>query len=159
MSNDFQKELLSHAGILGMKWGVRRYQNKDGSLTKAGKKRYYEKESNYATGDPRSAEQRRKDDKLYGRASSYDIGSKMAAGQDRKKATRVAKGKQIVGTALAVYGLYQSAKVFQEVLGMTNDIAKQNKAKRSARNAILKLDPYSKDIIGDVIDGVFVSRR
>lgn len=31
---------LSHHGILGMKWGVRRFQNADGSLTDAGKKRY-----------------------------------------------------------------------------------------------------------------------
>lgn len=31
---------LTHYGIKGMKWGVRRYQNKDGSLTAAGKKRY-----------------------------------------------------------------------------------------------------------------------
>ena len=31
---------LYHSGIKGMKWGVRRYQNKDGSLTPAGKKRY-----------------------------------------------------------------------------------------------------------------------
>lgn len=30
---------LQHHGILGMKWGIRRYQNKDGSLTAAGKKR------------------------------------------------------------------------------------------------------------------------
>lgn len=31
---------LCHAGIKGMQWGVRRYQNKDGSLTELGKKRY-----------------------------------------------------------------------------------------------------------------------
>ena len=31
---------LYHHGVKGMKWGVRRYQNKDGSLTLAGKKRY-----------------------------------------------------------------------------------------------------------------------
>ena len=30
---------LYHWGIKGMKWGIRRYQNKDGSLTPAGKKR------------------------------------------------------------------------------------------------------------------------
>lgn len=31
---------LVHHGILGQKWGVRRYQNEDGSLTTAGKARY-----------------------------------------------------------------------------------------------------------------------
>lgn len=30
---------LCHYGVKGMKWGVRRYQNEDGSLTSLGKKR------------------------------------------------------------------------------------------------------------------------
>lgn len=34
------EEFLMHHGIKGMRWGVRRFQNKDGSLTPAGKKRY-----------------------------------------------------------------------------------------------------------------------
>lgn len=35
---------IQHHGILGQKWGVRRYQNSDGTLTEAGKKRYSFKE-------------------------------------------------------------------------------------------------------------------
>lgn len=43
---------LAHHGIEGQKWGVRRYQNEDGSLTEEGRKRYgYNK--NYSIEDAR----------------------------------------------------------------------------------------------------------
>lgn len=37
--NLFSDDYLEHHGIQGQKWGVRRFQNKDGSLTPAGRKR------------------------------------------------------------------------------------------------------------------------
>lgn len=38
---------LEHHGIKGMKWGIRRFQNEDGSYTQAGLKRYRYDENNY----------------------------------------------------------------------------------------------------------------
>lgn len=40
MQQDKHENTLCHYGVLGMRWGVRRYQNKDGSLTALGKKHY-----------------------------------------------------------------------------------------------------------------------
>ena len=47
---------LQHYGILGMKWGIRRYQNPDGSLTEAGKRRLDRKDAKWA---------HKREDKIY----------------------------------------------------------------------------------------------
>lgn len=45
---DYRNSFLAHHGILGQKWGIRRFQNKDGSLTSAGRYRYGIREKAYA---------------------------------------------------------------------------------------------------------------
>ena len=47
IGNELQGASVCHFGILGQKWGVRRYQNSDGSLTAEGKERY--RASDYAS--------------------------------------------------------------------------------------------------------------
>lgn len=42
-----ESKQLQHHGILGQKWGVRRYQNYDGSLTSAGKSRLSKKDEKW----------------------------------------------------------------------------------------------------------------
>ena len=39
---------VSHHGIEGMHWGIRRYQNKDGTLTEAGRRRLAKKDSKWS---------------------------------------------------------------------------------------------------------------
>ena len=67
---------LYHHGIKGQKWGVRRYQNKDGSLTPAGKKRY---------GDSDGTSKPKRFDKLYSKYKS--------SGYSHEEATRLARGQ------------------------------------------------------------------
>lgn len=43
----YEPAYLQHHGVKGMKWGVRRNRNKDGSLTVAGRKRRDERYTNY----------------------------------------------------------------------------------------------------------------
>ena len=81
---------LMHHGIKGMKWGVRRFQDKSGRLTAAGKKRYSEDGS-----DNKPPKQTRYD-KLYDKYKTL--------GYSDEKARQTAKGRVQVERTLAVIG-------------------------------------------------------
>lgn len=85
---------LQHHGIKGMKWGVRRFQNEDGSLTSAGKKRYGGK----------NGELRRIQESSSGRSKSFLMrkmgGRKINADYE----TRLARGKALSDQGRTVKG-------------------------------------------------------
>lgn len=83
---------ISHHGILGMKWGIRRFQNYDGSLKNAGKKRYGVSEKTKTS-------------------ENQNEGSKQKFWTDERKATakKVALGVGITAAVgLGVYATYKS---------------------------------------------------
>lgn len=100
---------LYHHGIKGMKWGVRRYQNKDGSLTAAGKKRQRGWSEEAKTADDIS----RKSVKSMSNAELRKLNERTRLETEYKNLHpgAVKKGMRFVttaaaftGTALALYG-------------------------------------------------------
>ena len=98
-------EYLAHHGIKGQKWGQRRYQNSDGSLTAEGRKHYGVAEGGSGSMSRKFNREVKKLNKLRDRAD-FDVQRQNAARYDRRART----GLKIAGAGAAIAGAGAAAE-------------------------------------------------
>ena len=150
---------LCHYGIRGMRWGIRRYQNSDGSLTTAGRKRYstgkhhsiFTRKKTTSTVKTKPAEEKPKQ-KSVSEMSDAELNAflnrkrleqqyyQLMATPQKKSA--VTKGKEMVGKALenaaqdtlTQIAKYAMAKSVNKMLGDNVVNAKVTDKEKEAKN-------------------------
>lgn len=127
---------LVHYGIKGMRWGIRRYQNPDGTLTDKGKKRYSE--------DALNAKILRK--KSINKLSNAEL--KKLNERDQLEVTRRdLKKKKSVGRR-AVQGFIATAGTITAVAAAAGVYKKYGKL---TAEGIVDLTKFSKDVLDQTI--------
>ena len=114
---------LTHYGIMGMKWGVRRYQNDDGSLTSAGKKRYN------SDGSKKSFKTRRLENKVdrLKKNKKEDYDSWTSDGDLTKTGIKTNKGETILTPKEVVAARKEQNANYKKAINKTTQKLKNSK--------------------------------
>lgn len=132
MDNEF-----NHHGIKGMRWGVRRYQNEDGSLTSAGKKRY--KSGDHMNDkDPSDSATTRRVKKDYNSMTDLEFRSKYQTSKEtyRKRVNRY--GDPYMNSPLAKLG--KSLAKSQTLSKIANSEGQRKRAEKLRDTLVKKAD-------------------
>lgn len=167
--NFISESELYHHGIKGQKWGVRRYQNADGTLTAAGKKRKKQTSSEdiskMSTDELRKKVRRLNNEQRYMdlTKSKSSVASKVADGMDRtakaggdmNKIYKSTKGEKDPYSKLAGQGIDavgRTAKVTRKIDSTIRD-------KKDAKTARKKLENMNDDDLAKTVERLDLERQ
>lgn len=153
---------LYHYGIQGMRWGVRRFQNSDGTFTAAGKKRYNKELESYRADKKKLAEETRKFErvkknkekveklladkqalidqkrKLKAEKKAFKSGAKPDAKSDEPTPEQIEAKKKKVLESRSAKTLYENADLFsnEELTAAYNRLSLENNIKNLAPETV-----------------------
>lgn len=125
---DLDSEEIKHYGILGMRWGIRRYQNPDGTLTEAGKRKLYKLQS-------------KREQKIAKRVAK-------ARKRDMKKQEKVLREKQRILSDPKLILKYQNMFSSEEITRARNRIRLMNDIRDLQKTKLDKGKAYVDSILG-----------
>lgn len=136
-------EHLAHHGIKGQRWGVRRYQNDDGTLTPEGKKRYSYESSKYTAEGV--ADLKKSYDDYINRPKTHTYREKRWTRKEKKKDAEASKNYRS-----AMGHLYSTIKAkdpeFQRALGESTSLnTKYDLLYQKHYDEYFKEHPYETD--------------
>ena len=141
------QEYLMHYGVKGMKWGVRRYQNYDGSYTRKGLERYRKAESDYETAKSKADETR----------AAYKSGQ--ATRQQVKDADKLAdEGKKLYQSGKTISGNTQATYLAEGVIIAGSTVVSRLLANQLNNQEVANIAASTIAIGGTIVNGLLAAK-